>query len=80
MDSMQVERDRRKALKVERDILFARYLRQLIHRSRSALVRLIELEFGPLRSPRPEPWNPEVLTVTSNQISAPTEKCGRICQ
>lgn len=28
MDLMQVERDRRKALKVERDILFARYLRQ----------------------------------------------------
>jgi hypothetical protein len=25
---MQVERDKRKALKVERDILFARYLRQ----------------------------------------------------
>ena len=34
----------------------------LIHRSRWAFARLIEQQFGPCCSPRPEPWLPYVLT------------------
>jgi hypothetical protein len=34
----------------------------LLHRSRSAFMRLIEQQFGAFRSPRPDPWYPDVLS------------------
>jgi hypothetical protein len=34
----------------------------LVCRRRGAFARLIEQRFGPLRSPRPEPWLPDVFS------------------
>jgi len=42
----------------------------LAHRSRSTFVRLIEQQFGSLRSPRPEPWLPHVFTSPADAAEA----------
>jgi hypothetical protein len=45
----------------------------LVSRGRSAIVRLIEQRFGPVRSPRPEPWLPYVFTSIQQAMEAVAE-------
>jgi hypothetical protein len=44
-----------------------------VSRGRSAIVRLIEQRFGPVRSPRPEPWLPYVFTSIQQAMEAVAE-------
>jgi hypothetical protein len=42
----------------------------LVHRGRGALFRLLEDAYGPARSPRPEPWYPDVFTSPEEAMEA----------